>query len=87
MNEALVALPGTVTVDGTVTAALLLNRFTANPPAGAGADINTEQASVPAPVIDEFVQVNPLRAAVTVPVPVKVKRAEPPLEELLEIFS
>ncbi len=49
---AVVALAGTVTEAGTITAALLLVMATLCPPLPAAALIVTEQASVPAPVID-----------------------------------
>ena len=52
----LVALAGTVTDDGTVTAALLLERFTIIPPLGAELLNVTVHASVPAPVIDALLQ-------------------------------
>ena len=52
VNPALIAPAGTVTVAGTVTAALPLERLTASPPVAAAADRPTVQASVPAPVIE-----------------------------------
>ena len=79
VNAALVALAGTVIADGTVTAALLLDRLTANPPVGAAAVSVTVQVSFPEPVMDETLQVNPpsaLCAPVTVPVAVPVNAME-----------
>jgi hypothetical protein len=52
----LVALADTITDDGTVTPALLLERFTSIPPLGAELLSATVQASVPAPVIDALLQ-------------------------------
>lgn len=43
-------LAGTVTVAGTMMSALSLARLTLKPPAGAGAESDTLQESVPAPV-------------------------------------
>jgi hypothetical protein len=51
MKPALVAFAATITDVGTVTDAILLDRCTANPPAGAAAVRPTVQASDPAPVI------------------------------------
>ena len=68
MNEALVALAGTVTAVGAVTAALLLDMFTLKPPAGAAEVSVTVQLSLLAPVMDTLLQVIPLSAVVTVPV-------------------
>ena len=87
VNPTLVALAGTVTVAGTVTAAWLLKRPTVNPPTGAAAVSVTVQASEPDPVMDDVAQVNPLNAAVTVPVPDKGSMAVDPLAELLEMES
>ncbi len=52
MNLALFAFMGTVTVAGTNTAALLLDRFTTAPPTGAAPVSVTVQKSVPDPVIE-----------------------------------
>jgi hypothetical protein len=57
----------TVTEAGTVTAELLLARLTANPPLGAAAFSVTAQLSVPAPVIDELVQLSALNTGTLVP--------------------
>jgi hypothetical protein len=61
-NPMLVALAGTVTVAGTVTEVLLLERLTTNPPAPAAALRVTVQASAPAPVIDPLAHVSALNA-------------------------
>src|SRR5580692_311186 len=65
VNPALVALAGTTTVAGPVTAALLLVTETLTPPlpAGAGPLSVTVQASLPAPVIDALLQDNALNPA------------------------
>ncbi len=52
MKPALLALAATMTDGGTVTDALLLDRLTANPPAGAAPLRLTVQASDPPPVIE-----------------------------------
>src|SRR5271170_1259598 len=49
VNEVLVAFSGTVTVAGTVTSGLLLERFAVNPPDGAAALSVTVQVSVAVP--------------------------------------
>ena len=60
---ALVAPEGTDTEAGTVTTLLLLARVTDLPPLGA-AELNvTWQLSVPAPIIEEFTQLTPVRVA------------------------
>jgi hypothetical protein len=56
VNSALVAFAGTVTVAGTETAALLLDRLTLIPFFGAVALSVTVQASVPDPVMDSLRQ-------------------------------
>jgi hypothetical protein len=50
VKPAFLELAGTVIDAGTVMAALSLVRMTAKPPAGAGAESDTLQESVPAPV-------------------------------------
>jgi hypothetical protein len=88
VKPALVALAGTSTVAGTVTAALLLANDTLTPPVPAGPLSVTVHASVPAPVIDAFVQDNPLKVpAAAVPVPVRAMTAVPLVEEVLWIVS
>jgi hypothetical protein len=62
LKLALVALAGTVTDAGTVTARALLARLTANPPEGAAAVRLTVHASVPEPVILLLEQESVLRA-------------------------
>jgi hypothetical protein len=71
----------TVTDAGTVTNALLLLRFTANPPLTAAVFSVTVQASVPAALIDEFAQESPVNTGT--PVPVRPITVEAPDEELL----
>jgi hypothetical protein len=86
MNPALVALAGTITAAGTATAGLLLVRPTLRPPLGAGALNVTVQASVPVPVIVALLQESTLGTAVPpvpVPVPLRLRTAVPPVEELL----
>ena len=82
---ALVAPAVTVTEAGTVTEALLLTRLTVKPPLPAAALSETEQASVPAPVIEAFVQVSPVRTGT--PVPLRLIAAEPLVDELLAKVS
>jgi hypothetical protein len=79
----------TATDAGTVTAELLLARLTANPPLGAAAFSVTEQLSVPAPVIDELVQLRLVKAAVLaeVPVPLRPATIVPFPQALLAIVS
>ena len=57
----------TVTEDGTVTAALLLERLTANPPLAAAAFNVNEHVSVPAPRNDEVVHEKALIEGCPVP--------------------
>jgi hypothetical protein len=86
VNAALVAFAGTVTVDGTVTAASLLDRLILRPPLGAVELRVTVQASVPAPVMDALLQESALNAGtvpVVMPVPLRAIVAEPLVEELL----
>jgi len=88
VNPALVALAGTTTVTGTVTAALLLVKDTLTPPLPAGPLSVTVQASVPAPVIDALLQDNALKVAATVvPVPVSPITAVPLVAEVLWMVS
>jgi hypothetical protein len=70
----------TVTDVGTVTAELLLARLTANAFAAAAFSV-TVQASVPGPVIDEFVHESAVSTGT--PVPLKPTAVEAPDEELL----
>jgi hypothetical protein len=73
VNAALVALAATVTVDGTLTAVLLLDRLTLSPPLGAAALSVTVQASLPDPVMDALLQESALKptAVAAVPVPLR----------------
>lgn len=63
MKLALDAPEGTLTLEGTVTALLLLDRFTARPPVPALRVSVTLQASVPAPVIIPLAQLRLLSVA------------------------
>jgi hypothetical protein len=83
VNPEVVAPAGTVTEDGTVTALLLLARFTAKPPLAAAAFSVTMQLSVPAPVIEPLAQLRLLRSGTPVPVPLRLIAADVPLDELL----
>ena len=88
VNPALVAFAGTVTVAGTVTAALLLARLTLRPPLAAAALSVTVQLSLPDPVMDALLQVSALNAAgAVVPVPLRLITAVPLVEELLWMVS
>jgi hypothetical protein len=88
VNPALLALAGTTTVAGTVTAALLLARATLKPPLPAAVVSVTVHASLPAPVIDALLQDNALNVAGTaVPVPVRLTTAVPLVDELLWMVS
>lgn len=85
MKLALAEPAATVTVDGTVTAALLLDRLTANPPAPATASSVTEQVSVPAPRKEEVVHEN--AEIVGCPAPVNGTVVVEPLPALLVSVS
>jgi len=88
MKPAVLALAGTTTVAGTVTAALLLVTDTLKPPLPAGPLSVTVQASLPAPVIDALLQESALNNPDTaVPVPVSPITAVPLVDELLEMVS
>jgi hypothetical protein len=80
-NAAVVAPADTVTDAGTRTAELLLDNPTDNPPLAAAVLRVTVQASVPAPVIEEFVQEIALNAGT--PVPLRLTDVLAPVEELL----
>ena len=72
VNPAVLAPAGTVRVLGTTTALSLLDRFTTSPPAGAAAVRLTVQRSLPAPVIEAWVQVRLLRTpGAASPVPLR----------------
>jgi hypothetical protein len=80
----LVALAGTVTVAGRVTAALLLESLTLSPPLPAAALRVTVQASVPEPVVEPLEQESALSVAGTrVPVPLRLITADGFVDELL----
>ena len=78
---ALAAPAGTVTAAGTATAVALLDRLTAWPPVPAVAFSVTVQVSVPAPVIEPFAQLRPLRTGW--PVPLRLIVDAVPVDELL----
>ena len=85
---AVVAFAATVTVAGTVTAALLLARLTLTPPLPAAALNVTVQASVPDPVMVPLLQVSALKTgAAAAPVPLKLITAVGLVEELLEMVT
>jgi hypothetical protein len=90
VNPALVEFAGTVTVLGTVTAALLLVRFTISPSLGAAAVSVTVHASVPDPVMAPLLHESALNAAdpaPVVPVPLRLITGAPVAGELLAIAS
>ena len=86
---AVVVPAATVTVAGTVTAELLLARFTAKPPLSAAALSVTVQLSVPAPVMEPLVQFNELNTAglAATPVPLSPTTSVPFTAASLEIVS
>jgi hypothetical protein len=75
VKPALVAPAGTVTVAGTVTAALLLDRPTLSPPAGAAAFRFTVHASFANPDTDALLHASELTAADAVVAPQNANRA------------
>jgi hypothetical protein len=77
-----VAPAAMVTEAGTETEVLLLARPITEPPVAAAAFTVTVQASVPAPVMEAFVQDSPVSAGT--PVPLKAMAVEVPAEELLD---
>jgi hypothetical protein len=88
VNAALVVFASTSTVDGTETALSLLSSETSVPPAGAAAFRVTVQASVPAPIIVDVLQLKALRAGIAaVPVPLRLMVAELLLEVLATIVN
>jgi hypothetical protein len=90
VNSALVAPASTVTVLDTVTAELLVDRFTSSPPLGAATVSVTAQASVPDPVMAPLPQYSALNAAEpvpVVPVPLKLISGVPAVEELLAMVN
>jgi hypothetical protein len=90
VNPTLGAFAGTVTVLGTVSAELLLDRFTVSPSLGAEAVRVTVQASVPDPNMAPLLQFSALNAAEpvpVVPVPLRVITGVPVVEDLVAIVS
>jgi hypothetical protein len=90
VKGALVAPAATVTEAGTVTAVLLLERLTMNPPVGAAVFSVTVQASVPEPAMDVLAQDSAVNAAVpdaAVPVPLRAMTSRPLVEELLVMVN
>lgn len=86
VNVALVAPASTVSVAGTVTALLPLDKLTASPPLPAAALSVTVQASVPGPVMDALVQENALTDALAgaeAPAPFRATTTVPSVEEVL----
>ena len=67
VKSVLVAFPGTITVLGTVTAELLLDRLTISPSLGAEAVSVTVHTSVPDPVIVPLPQYSALTSGVLGP--------------------
>jgi len=78
-------LAGTVTAAGSVTAALLLDRATTSPPAGAAPVSVTVQASIPHPDIELLVQEKVLTAEM--PAPLRATAEAGLAEELLAMLS
>jgi hypothetical protein len=88
VNPALVAFVGTVTVLGTVTAELLLDRFTISPSPGAAAVSVKVHASVPDPIMVPLLQYSALSAAgAAVPVPLRLTTAVLLVDELPVMVS
>jgi hypothetical protein len=88
-NPAEEALADMVTLPGTLTAPLLLERLTFIPPVGAGPLSVTVQSSEPAPATDALAQDRSLNIAVlaVVPVPVRAITADGFVEELLVMVN
>lgn len=82
---ALLAPAATVTAAGTLTSELLLDSPIVNPPLAAGVFTVTVQLSVPDPVNELLVQLNPVSPGT--PVPLRPITVEFPFEELLAIES
>jgi hypothetical protein len=85
VNPTLVAFAGTVIVEGTVIAALLLAKETANPPLGAAPLKLTVQAAVPAPVKEALLQEKAFNTAATRLVPLREICIVLLVHELLEM--
>jgi hypothetical protein len=90
VNWALVSLAWINAAGDTVTAALLLDRPTLNPAAGAGSLMVTVQRSVPVPPIDALTHEIPLSCGAggesAAPVPLRLIRVAP-VEALLEMLN
>jgi hypothetical protein len=85
---ALVAPAATVTEDGTVTAALVLDKLTATPPEAAAPLSVTVHGSVPGPMIEALLQVTELSTGpLAIPVPFRLIKVVPFVEESLVIDS
>jgi hypothetical protein len=91
VNPALVAFAGTVTVLGTFTAELVLDRLTLNPPLGAAAVSVTVHVSVPDPVMVPLLQYSALSPAVAagaaVPMPLRLTTVVLLVDELLVMVN
>jgi hypothetical protein len=85
VNWAVVAFAAMKDADGTITAALLLDRVTLKPPASAGPLIVTVQRSVPVPPIDALLQER--LVSLGAPVPLRGITAVLLTEELLVTVS
>jgi hypothetical protein len=88
VNPALVALAGTTSVAGAVTAALLLVKFTLRPSPSAATVSVTVQLSLPDPVMDPLRQESALNAAGTAAsVPVGLIAAVPQLDSATREYA
>lgn len=90
VKPTLVALAGTVTEFGTVTAELLLDRLTVSPPLGAAAVSVAVHMSVPDPIMAPLLQDSAFSAAGTVPVapvPLSATTDDVAVDEPLAIVS
>lgn len=89
VNAAVAAPAGTTTEEGTLTSVLLLERFTVNPPLGAGPLSATVQASLAKPLIEAAEQDREFKAALVpvAPDPVRLIVTELPAEEFVESFK
>jgi hypothetical protein len=88
VNPALVCPAETLIEAGTVTAELLLDRFTFSPAPGAEVLSVTAQVTVPEPVMAPLLQDSALKATcAAIPVPLRLIPAELPVEELLVMVN
>lgn len=91
VNGTLFAFAGIVTVAGTLTALLLLDRFTLKPPLGAAPLIVTVHASVPVPVIDPVAHAIALRFLlgweISAPIPLRPITIAPSAEASVAIVN